>query len=106
MPVAMNRISQLAMSEQPERTSTPPPPLSPEQLAMTERLMGEGLIDLLQACELFTPITGRRASLHAMLRWVMSGKRGVCLESVRLGGRWKTSAAAMARFIAGTSQRT
>ena len=42
--------------------------------------------------------TGRRVHISAVYRWLTRGIRGVCLESVRIGGSTYTSMEALQRF--------
>jgi hypothetical protein len=69
-------------------------------------ILTESTLSLAQAARRLPP--GRRGapvSLACVLRWVLDGSRApdgtkVRLEAVRLGGRWITSVAALARFAA------
>lgn len=46
------------------------------------------------------------ASANAIIRWIVSGKRGVFLDGVQAGGRsWSTTTAAASRFLASLSER-
>lgn len=64
-----------------------------------ERLEAEGLIDLETACA-FIPARNAKghASKNALMRWIVSGERGVKLESVRRQGKRMTTLAALERF--------
>jgi hypothetical protein len=67
-------------------------------------LTSESTLTLTQAARLLPP--GRRdrpVSMSCVLRWVLTGTRTssgevVCVEALRLGGRWITSREALQRF--------
>ena len=67
-------------------------------------LTTEPLITLAAAAKLVPPArNGKRTHLSTLLRWITTGSAApdgsrVRLEGVRLGSRWMTSAAALARF--------
>ena len=66
-------------------------------------LSSESLISLRQAARSLPPARrGRPVTLSCLLRWVLSGVQTpagrVCLEAIRLGGRWLTSREALQRF--------
>src|SRR5437870_13273988 len=68
-------------------------------------VQNEPLIRLTEAARLAGPGRGNRPThLSTILRWILdgalmpSGER-VRLDAVRVGGAWKTSAAAMQRFL-------
>src|SRR5262245_2223529 len=67
-------------------------------------LLSESLVSLHDAARLLPAARGgRRCHLSTLLRWVADGAPGpdgkpVCLEAVRLGGRWLTSREALQRF--------
>lgn len=42
--------------------------------------------------------TGRRVHISAVYRWIKRGIRGVCLETVKIGGSTYTSTEALQRF--------
>jgi hypothetical protein len=46
---------------------------------------------------------GRSLHLSTVNRWRKPGLGGVCLEAVRLGGRWVTSLEALDRFVTATT---
>ena len=73
---------------------------------------GEPLITLTEAATRF-PGARRAARLHpaTRTRWILKGSRAwdgrrVMLEAVRLGSRWLTSEAALARFAAALGARS
>jgi hypothetical protein len=74
-------------------------------------LTAETLLSLAQAARRLPPgRRGRPVSLSCVLRWVLDGVpdpdgQRVHLEAVRLGGRWVTSAEALARFAAALTPR-
>ena len=43
-------------------------------------------------------VDGKRVSIPTIWRWATQGVRGVTLETIRLGGRYLTSLAAVERF--------
>src|SRR5262245_48947927 len=74
------------------------------RLSMAIDLTTEVTISLSQAARLLPPgRRGRPVTLSCLLRWVLSGIKAhsgevVCLEALRLGGRWITSREALQRF--------
>jgi hypothetical protein len=80
-----------------------------EQLAVT--LLFERLVPVLSLPELLpAPRSGRPLARQAAWRWVTKGVAGpdgkrVRLEAIRVGRRWMTSVAAVARFFARTTGR-
>jgi hypothetical protein len=62
-------------------------------------LTAEKAIPLSRAARLVPSATGE-GTVHpsTIHRWVVRGHRGIKLEALRLGGRWVTSAEAVARF--------
>lgn len=64
----------------------------------------ERLISLAEACRLIPAARqGKKTHLSTFLRWILEGARSqsgetVCLEAVRIGGRWMTSREALQRF--------
>lgn len=67
--------------------------------SLTERLEREGLIDFANASERFSPAAdGTRPSPASVRRWAREGVSGVRLEFTIRGGRYFTSAQAVARF--------
>ena len=64
---------------------------------MSVRLLSETLMSLPDACLAFP---GRKVSLPTLHRWRNSGARGICLETVLVGGRRMTSMEAIQRFLA------
>lgn len=74
-------------------------------------LAGEPLITLAEAASRF-PGARRAVRLHpaTLTRWILKGSRAldgrrVTLEAVRLGSRWLTSEAALARFAGALGAR-
>src|SRR5262249_46768036 len=74
------------------------------RLTMAIDLTTEATISLSQAARLL-PLgrRGRPVTLSCLLRWVLSGIKAhsgevVCLEALRLEGRWITSREAIQRF--------
>jgi len=64
-----------------------------------ERVRAEGPVPLDQACRLFpAPTPTGHASPATLMRWIISGKRGVHLEGARVKGHWHTSYEACRRF--------
>jgi hypothetical protein len=66
-------------------------------------ISSETIISLRQAARSLPPgRRGRPVTLSCLLRWVLSGVRTptgrVCLEAIRMGGRWLTSREALQRF--------
>ena len=82
------------------------PEVISSRAAGAARVRQEGPIDLLTAAGLFPrgdrwrPMTAR-----TLLRFIVSGKAGVRLDAVRVKGKWKTSIAAMSRFVAETAAK-
>ena len=72
-------------------------------MSTAAELMAEGLIGMGEAARLFPGADGRPTSRWSVARWVGAGVtvRGerIRLEGVRVGGRWFTTAAAVARFV-------
>jgi hypothetical protein len=66
---------------------------------IANQVRSEGLVSLDEACFLF-PVNNRRGHVSAstLMRWIVSGKKGVRLEGARKNGRWHTSLAAVSRF--------
>lgn len=64
---------------------------------MSVRLLSERLMSLPDACLAFPGRKVSRATLH---RWRAPGVRGICLETVLVGGRRMTSLEAIERFLA------
>jgi hypothetical protein len=75
---------------------------SPEPSAIASRVIGsEDPVDLRTASTYFpNGPRWRSISLAAVIRWIVSGKRGVKLEAVRIRGKWRTSRSAVERFLA------
>jgi hypothetical protein len=75
-------------------------------------ILTETTLSLAQAARRLPPgRNGAPCSLQCVLRWVLNGSRAldgklVRLEAVRLGGRWITSAEAIARFAAALTPPT
>jgi hypothetical protein len=71
---------------------------------LTKHLLTETLVTFLEAARRLPPgRRGRPVSSSCVYRWTRDGIRGpdgqrVCLEAVRIGGRWLTSLEAMQRF--------
>jgi hypothetical protein len=55
--------------------------------------------DLLALVDAVESATGRRPHVATVLRWASRGSAGVRLETVFVGGRRLTSAAAVTRFV-------
>jgi hypothetical protein len=68
--------------------------ITPSRAAIGARIRSEGPIPLDLAGTLFRV----PASTGTLLRWIISGKARVRLEATRVGGKWHTSAGAVARF--------
>ena len=84
-------------------TSPPPAALPFDQDA-------EGLLTLQEASRLVPArFTGRGANNTTLWRWItkgihLPGGARLRLEAVRVGGRWRTSHAAIRKFVAGLTQ--
>lgn len=67
-------------------------------------LSAEQPVPLAKATKFVPPARqGKRTHLSTLLRWILKGLRSptgeiVCLEAIRLGGRWVTSREALQRF--------
>jgi hypothetical protein len=67
-------------------------------------LATEPPIPLAEAVKLIPPARcGKVTHLSTLMRWIRTGAKSptgevVCLEAIRLGGRWMTSRAAIQRF--------
>jgi hypothetical protein len=67
-------------------------------------LKTEELVSLRELAKLVPPgRNGRRTHLSSVLRWILTGAKApsgeaVCLEGLRIGGRWFSSREALARF--------
>ena len=64
--------------------------------ALSEHLLGEGLIDLGQAAVCFADARGRKPHIATLRRWAKTGCRGHRLETVFVGNRLMTSRQAAA----------
>lgn len=73
---------------------------STEGESVVEQLMREGAAPLLEKAREI----GLAVSKDRLSEWVRDGARGVRLEAVRVGGRWHTSAQALRRFLARTTE--
>ncbi len=62
-------------------------------------LQSETLIPLKEVCRMFPGRSGKGMSLSSVWRWVLHGRRGHKLESLRIGGQRCTSREAVSRFI-------
>lgn len=77
----------------------------------TPVLSGEPLVTVAEAAARFPGARGAdRLHPATITRWIMKGARAldgrrVTLEAVRLGSRWLTSEAALARFVAALGER-
>ena len=65
-------------------------------------ILEETLMSLPAACSAFP---GRKVSLPTLHRWRLSGVRGICLETVLVGGRRMTSVEAIKRFLAAQNEQ-
>jgi hypothetical protein len=69
-------------------------------------------IPLAEAAKLVPPgRQGKRTHLSTLLRWILAGSRNpagerVCLQAVRIGGRWMTSRESLQRFAEALTPRT
>jgi hypothetical protein len=74
---------------------------TPEPSAVPSRVIrSEDPVDLRTATTMLPRnARWRSVSIAAVIRWIVCGKRGVKLEAVRIGGKWRTSAAAVQRFV-------
>ncbi|MBN9522371.1 DUF1580 domain-containing protein [bacterium] len=84
---------------------TPATNVQPDPTAdVVTRLLAEGLISTADAARLISDKQGRAVSTCTIGRWADDGVRTgdgrvVRLEAIRLGGRLKTSAEAVHRFV-------
>lgn len=63
------------------------------------RVRAEGPVPLDQACLMFPAANAKgHAGPATLMRWIISGKRGVKLEAARVKGHWHTSYEACRRF--------
>ena len=63
-------------------------------------------LSMAEAADRFGELSGRRPHLATVHKWAMHGVRGVKLESLVIGGRRVTTAAAVERFVLATSEAT
>lgn len=69
------------------------------------RLSKESLLTLVQASAEMDKVHGRRISTHALRRWILTGRKGVYLDAIRLSGRsFLTSREAIFRFGAALAE--
>lgn len=61
-------------------------------------LHDEQIVTFTEATKLLPPINGRRPCASTIWRWARKGIQGIRLESMRIGGRYVTSAEALERF--------
>jgi Protein of unknown function (DUF1580) len=65
------------------------------------QIHAEGIVNLPEAAAKlavrFGP--GRRCSIPSVFRFIIGGRSGIKLEAARIGGKWFTSEAAIARFV-------
>ena len=62
-------------------------------------ISAEDLIPIRDVPKLLPPRpNGKRVHISAVYRWILRGVRGVCLESIRVGGTSYTSVEALQRF--------
>ena len=60
----------------------------------------------LPVAQAFEEISGYRPSVPTMLRWIVSGKKGVRLKAYQLCGTWKTTTEYAQQFLDETTQAT
>lgn len=97
----VNDEVQLATSALPAPTTGAPADPTSD---LVERLIKEGLIGTVAAARLISDKQGRPVSACTIGRWADEGVhtadgRVVRLEAIRLGGRLKTTAEAVHRFV-------
>ena len=82
-------------------TTTTEPARDESRAGIPDRVRQEGPITLVAASYLVPARTPRgHASPATLQRWIISGKRKVKLEAVRIRGEWHTSIHAIGRFLA------
>ena len=59
----------------------------------------ERLLPLREVARLFPGRTGRGVSMATVWRWVMQGRKGICLETVFIGGQRYSSIEAVSRWV-------
>lgn len=89
---------------QPQTPATTPEPDLDAQTASVQRLIREGLISTAAAARPLSAAGQKNLTACTIARWATEGVHAadgtvVKLESVRLGGRLKTSEAAVLRFV-------
>ena len=73
-------------------------------MTTTPRVLAETTIGLTAAAASLPGSKGAgRCARFTVARWITHGVRGVKLEGVKVGGSWKTSREAVARFLAATT---
>jgi Protein of unknown function (DUF1580) len=68
---------------------------------VVDRLFDEGLLSVVEAAR----AENIQISAKTAIRWCLAGVRGARLEALKVGGAWRTSRAAIRRFVAASQPR-